>query len=830
MTDYLLEITLLSPLTSAAGEGRVGFVDRDVAFDDLGLPIIPGRRLKGLWREAYRDIFDAWRQCGESPVPEELIFGEPGRERGVGAGSFHVGNAAIIQSSELKPWLKYLQHPGVRKLHFDEVLTHFANVRAQTAIDRHTGAALENTLRLTRTLKAGLKFRAGVRFAEPPRDELTNALALGAAALRHMGTARTRGLGRVRCRLIARDGDGRELDLTGRILSCNGGKLPTAVHSSDPPSTAGNAATQSLSPAGTGGKIGVPTHFLRYRLTLRGPIVIPVAEGDPNMVMTRQDIPGSHMLGAAAWQYLRQSGNSPAKRQFRRAFLDGGLRFLTAYPEAGGLESVDGPPRRMIPVPHSIRRFKDEEGITDFAETPPDDRSRPRATRRVDSRYANLGDGSFETQAVKTELNFHHARAGDRRKGRATKVSGAVFVYEAIQPGQPFQGAVLGTKCLLNDLLEWMKGVSSIAIGRSRGAQYGEAAFEWIDHDGPHCLQGLSEWDGFLVNRPAGLTNKEKKLFITTLSPMLTVNDHGHPEARFPLADLAQVLKVDSCGLQLSRCYTRTELVGGYQTHLRLPRQQWPAIAAGSVFVLRMESVSDDLQTRLDELERDGLGLRRGEGYGRVAVNRQGSLQLFEETQLDDPEKGTRMPDPPQSKLPASARELLMGIVRTRCMIEVQRDAMTVARATRNIPSNALLGRLRRTLQQNPPGGKTSWLSTLRKPAKDGLLGCRIDTRNVTLSWMEKPPRSLYGLFERVWGEPGAVTASLIETHVKDIVGVDALGEETCEEMTKILKCSESSALCGAFLGYLLTALHCKARAYHDSSPGEEGQFGRRAR
>ena len=36
MTSYALQIMLQSPLTSAAGEGRVGLVDRDVAFDEAG--------------------------------------------------------------------------------------------------------------------------------------------------------------------------------------------------------------------------------------------------------------------------------------------------------------------------------------------------------------------------------------------------------------------------------------------------------------------------------------------------------------------------------------------------------------------------------------------------------------------------------------------------------------------------------------------------------------------------------------------------------------------------------------------------------------------------
>ena len=75
---YVLQITLHSPLTSAAGEGRAGVVDRDVAFDDLGLPVLPGRRLKGLWREAYRDAADAWTLCGQSPMPADRIFGASG--------------------------------------------------------------------------------------------------------------------------------------------------------------------------------------------------------------------------------------------------------------------------------------------------------------------------------------------------------------------------------------------------------------------------------------------------------------------------------------------------------------------------------------------------------------------------------------------------------------------------------------------------------------------------------------------------------------------------------------------------------------------------------
>ncbi|MDE0086029.1 MAG: RAMP superfamily CRISPR-associated protein, partial [Candidatus Poribacteria bacterium] len=313
MTDYFLEITLQSPLTSSAGEGRVGWVDRDIAFDDLGLPILPGRRLKGLWREAYQDVVDAWKQCDEEliPIPAEDIFGKAGEKPDDSKSGIHLGNAELHEpkASSLKEWLKYLQQPGVQSnLHPDDVVQHFADVRSQTAMDRETGSALENTFRLTRTLKAGWVFWAPVHFVVPPDDALLAALVLGAAALQYMGTARTRGLGKVRCRFIC--------GLTEKVL-----------HSDTLPSI-DNASTSQLPQTSETEDVGVVnevedvrhireqtqssenqttdahcsccstfSHLLRYRLTLKEPVVIPVVDGDPNTIVTRQDIPGSHIWG-----------------------------------------------------------------------------------------------------------------------------------------------------------------------------------------------------------------------------------------------------------------------------------------------------------------------------------------------------------------------------------------------------------------------------------------------------------------------------------------------------------------------------------------------------
>ena len=796
MTNYILEITLQSPLTSAAGEGRVGLVDRDIAFDDLGLPILPGRRLKGLWREAYRDITEAWQQCGESPLPVEQVFGESGQRSGHGDTSIYIANAELEEAPTLKAWLKFLQYRNetteTQKLHFDDVVQHYTGVRAQTAIDRETGSAKEDTLRLTRTLKANkanaanLVFRARVHFVKPLDKLLQDALALGAVALQYMGTARTRGLGKVSCRLLTLNANGTSRDLTPAL---NQPTLPSITRSSRPP---GNQRASNSAIAIPRSALDTPTHVLRYRLKLTSAVVVPVTDSDPNTVVTRQDIPGSYILGAAAWHYLRQANHTPADKEFRHAFLDGKLRFLTAYPE-----SCDTP-QRLIPIPHSVRQFKNTGELIDLVEVP----TAGEPTKRLDARSARINQGALETQSVNIELNYHHTRASDRRKGRAlgaaVPAGGVFFKYQAIQKGQSFQGAILGSETDLRNLQTWVQDLNVIRLGRSRSAQYGEAEFAF--DGGPQALSNCPEWNGFLSQQVAGTPDTGRSLIITALSPLLTVNDAGHPEPRFPESELAAMLGVDTSEIALSASYTRTEVVGGYHAHLSLPRQQWPAIGPGSVFVFELKRDLDEAgKDVLAKLEKDGLGFRRGEGYGRIAINRQGTLNLSytDKIVIDDP----TVPYKPDSEIPEPLLRLLRGVVEKHCLAEIQELALVVARNVENIPSNSLLGRLRFFLQKEPNRAVEA-LNNLRNPAKESLTNCRINTRE---RWS---PNTLYTLFEMAWRKPETLMDGLIQRHAEELLSadtfqalVDQFGAEDRTEMWKF------------FLNHLLTLLYRKQRS-----------------
>ena len=267
---------------------------------------------------------------------------------------------------------------------------------------------------------------------------------------------------------------------------------------------------------------------------------------------------------------------------------------------------------------------------------------------------------------------------------------------------------------------------------------------------------------------------------------------------------------MDAASLTLSRGYTRSEMIGGYHTHLRLPRQQLPVIAAGSVFIFDISAVQEHVtENHLLQLEHNGLGLRKGEGYGRVAVNRQGDLGLTDckETQLDNPDEQIA-PSSPDSRMPQALQNLLQSIVRTRCLAEMQQYARDIAgQIPKNkIPSNTLLGRLRLFLRQN---SFVDNLENLRdKPAEEQLTNYKVDMREFNMPNLANQ-LTLYDLFKTAGTKPDSFTKKLIEIEVKQLA--EDYDEDVRETMIQTLVDSESATLCRDFLDYLLTVLRRKS-------------------
>ena len=189
-----LTVELLSDTTFARGEGTAGAVDVEVDHDDLGLPLVRGKRLHGLLRDAWLSMRPHFPELAEAAC---RVLGEEADldERSI----LRIGDGILPE--EVRTWVRYGVGRERHPLRPEQVLTTLTDIRRQTAVSRATGAPEQTTLRSSRVTLRGVRFTAPLHWlAEPGHDEV-RCLALCALALRHGGWQRNRGRGFLRVTL-----------------------------------------------------------------------------------------------------------------------------------------------------------------------------------------------------------------------------------------------------------------------------------------------------------------------------------------------------------------------------------------------------------------------------------------------------------------------------------------------------------------------------------------------------------------------------------------------------------------------------------------------------
>ncbi|MBI3175249.1 MAG: hypothetical protein HYZ25_16100 [Chloroflexi bacterium] len=303
-----------------------------------------------------------------------------------------------------------------------------------------------------------------------------------------------------------------------------------------------------------------------YTLTLQEPVLAGNLGGDPNSADSRFYIPGSALRGAAIQAYKGKM--DAADDDFRRLFLNGATRFLNAYPVMDG--------KRSLPNPLKYRKPKYFQA-SDFGKIE--------------------GSSLFAVDKIE-QVNVHTQR--DAVRGHATSEAGAVYRYIALPAGMQLQGMVLAENESDAQALQKLLKDQTILLGKARTAGYGHAKVETAP-----LSETWRETDQIL--------KVAQKITITLLSPAIVRDEDG----QFTL-DIATALST-----RLGKAVTpgssqrRTEIISGYNRSWGLPLPQVIAIAAGSVFEVEADASLDDWQ----KLESTGLGERRAEGFGRVAVN-----------------------------------------------------------------------------------------------------------------------------------------------------------------------------------------------------------------
>ena len=487
--------------------------------------------------------------------------------------------------------------------------------------------------------------------------------------------------------------------------------------------------------------------YLPYTLTLNSPAIITALGGDPNSSSSLPFIPGAAVRGAVA-KVLGDPGADEARsRVLHDLVLGGKARYLNAYPSATG--------RRTLPAPISFRRKKTGmesagpvaamdlaayDGQTsrdeDMSECWPEEQLAPFVEG-----FLNIGAATPLLIHPKMSARIHHQR--DRKKGRAWKdrkghTHGAIFAFESLDAGQSFQGMIqvrgeteeeLGQtesriKALLGD---------AILVGRSRKAGYGGmAAVEWGD-----TLNREVQGSGTERLRPVARDIAQGDSFRLLLTSACIIRNPNTGQID-PEALETGIDRVFGDRVELIRRRWSFELVGGFNRKWRLELPQALAVSAGSVFVLK---ANQDIPVNdLCQIENEGLGERKEEGYGRL---------LF----LDEPLRkiSLKLPDkpPPTSagneQPPPLVSEVEARIVQAQIAKKIEEKAAEFARSANTLPSNSLIGRLRVPLRGDPDDAIRAlkrWLrdgndaERLKRPAMDQLKCCLMDGGGHLAAWI----------------------------------------------------------------------------------------------
>lgn len=192
-----IQIELLSDAAFSRGEGTAGVVDIEVEHDDLGLPFLGGKTIRGLLRDSWLSLspcFPDLAKAGECVFGPEADFDERSILR--------IGDAVVDE--ETRRWIEAAEMRDYNQVSPIVVLEALTDIRKQTSEERSTGAPAGTTLRSVRVVIRGLKLQAPLYWLEPPGSGEIHALSLALLATRHAGLARSRGRGHIR---LCLDGD-----------------------------------------------------------------------------------------------------------------------------------------------------------------------------------------------------------------------------------------------------------------------------------------------------------------------------------------------------------------------------------------------------------------------------------------------------------------------------------------------------------------------------------------------------------------------------------------------------------------------------------------------
>lgn len=460
------------------------------------------------------------------------------------------------------------------------------------------------------------RFRAECAVDDEAAWDEAALLVVAARNVRELGRGRRRGQGECRWHLIA---GADEEQLLARFAQRWLGKQVAA-----------RSLATTTAPAAQIAAAGNAAHTWRMRLFVRAdePLTIARRGSAGNQFETLENISGAALRGACAALAARRARLNEAAdyADFVALFLREQVHFSFLHPAELRIESLDP----AIPAPLDLLTCKifsglqvttHEHGARGFTTLPKDETRVCDQCQRPEepTKLQPLGDWvTIKTKPRRLEVGARselHIRIDPESQRAAT---GDLFGYSALETGQYFIGELSFANEAAWEQFRRLTGLPAagqvfrLELGKATRRGYGRVTAR---------LEAAHDKESVWVRAPlAQRVADPSALTMTLLTDTIVTDVWGRYQLSFAADWLRQELglMVDPASLNV---FAEERAVDGFNNHLGLPRWRDLALKAGAAVGFKLLDPPADWPARLAAAERAGVGLRRAEGFGRVAFN-----------------------------------------------------------------------------------------------------------------------------------------------------------------------------------------------------------------
>ncbi len=379
----------------------------------------------------------------------------------------------------------------------------------------------------------------------------------------------------------------------------------------------------------------------KFVAALRGPACLVQNRNVGNTLSSLDHIPGSTLRGLLAQLYLEEH-NTTMDDQFRELFLNEAVSYPDLTPRGARVIPLSALSCKYHPgferdrevrghgvvdaVLPCLRHFRSHSAGIESPLTPCGFSS----CRAPLERFSGYYEGTVEGERQVTVNRRLLARTAIL-EGREVAKPAHLYTLDVLAEGQEFTGDLIAGDSQVTLLQSLLASRPEGWIGTARSRGLGEVELSLIpDDDGPRA--SLSQRiEGF--NRALGPDGRISSFSITLESDAIVLDEllgyRGRPE----ISDLREAIGMSTDAAVVERfeliaAWADAHRITGWQAAWGLPKPDEQAIRRGSVFVYGLKdnnsALSDperhQLVAALSSLERNGLGERPGEGFGRLRI------------------------------------------------------------------------------------------------------------------------------------------------------------------------------------------------------------------